>query len=155
MNKCVLLNVPLLLGALALAGCTASPPVAASQSVPLGVDLGASKPMAPVMPDVAGPGVQGTREAGGHGAIRLAQAGRADVRASGVINSVDPQHHTVNISHRAIPAIGWPPMTMDFSVASSVNLDAFAPGTRVNFTLQKGSDGMYQIHSLEPAKAER
>ena len=155
MNKCVLLNVPLVVGALALVGCATSPPVAVSQSVPLGVDLGASKPMPPIMPNVTGPVVQGTREAGGHGSVRQVQAGRTTVRASGVINSVDTQHHMVNISHRAIPAIGWPPMTMDFSVASSVNLDAFAPETQVNFTLQKSSDGMYQIHSLEPAKPER
>jgi len=41
--------------------------------------------------------------------------------------------------------------TMDFAVAHSVDLTSLKPGTRVSFTLQRGGDGMYVIHSITPA----
>ena len=44
-------------------------------------------------------------------------------------------------------------MTMDFPVAPSVNLNGIKPGSRVNFSLEKGKDGMYQVQSVQPAAA--
>src|ERR1700724_637766 len=35
-------------------------------------------------------------------------------------------------------------MTMDFPVAASVDLKAIKPGTRVNFSIEKGQGGMYE-----------
>jgi len=82
-------------------------------------------------------------------APQVAQA--ASVQGSGTVNSVDAAGHKVNLNHNAIPAIGWPAMTMDFAVAHSVDLTSLKPGTRVSFTLQRGGDGMYVIHSITPA----
>ena len=70
---------------------------------------------------------------------------------TGTVNSVDPSAHKINLSHGAIPAIGWPAMTMDFSVAPSVDLRALKPGAPVNFMMERGSDGMYVVHSITPA----
>lgn len=82
-------------------------------------------------------------------AARVAQAGA--VQGSGTVNSADPAGRKINLSHSAIPSIGWPPMTMDFSVAPSVDLRTIKPGAHVNFTMQQGGDGMYVIQSVTPA----
>jgi Cu(I)/Ag(I) efflux system periplasmic protein CusF len=90
----------------------------------------------------------------GHGtpsgpAPQLAQA--AQVQGSGTINSVDAANHKIGLSHNPIPAIGWPAMTMEFAVAPSVDLKSVKPGTRVDFAMQRGGDGMYVIQSVKPA----
>lgn len=91
------------------------------------------------------PGSTVSPDAGAH----VAQAGT--VQGSGMINSVDPASHKINLSHSAIPSIGWPPMTMDFAVAPSVDLRGIKPGAHVNFTMQQGGGGMYVIQSVTPA----
>jgi Cu/Ag efflux protein CusF len=42
-------------------------------------------------------------------------------------------------------------MTMDFAVAPSVDLSHVKSGSRVDFSLQKGKGGMYEIDMLQPA----
>jgi Copper binding periplasmic protein CusF len=54
----------------------------------------------------------------------LVHEGHGGASATGTINSVDVAAHRVNVSHGAIQALGWPPMTMDFPVAPSVDLNA-------------------------------
>jgi Cu/Ag efflux protein CusF len=83
--------------------------------------------------------------------MQMAHEGGSDAHATGTINSVDPAQHKINVSHQPIPAIGWPAMTMDFAVAPSVDLRALKPGARINFTIEKGPDGMYQIQAITPA----
>ena len=68
---------------------------------------------------------------------------------------VDPTQHKVNLSHNPIPEIGWPAMTMDFPVAASVDLKSIKPGTRVNFTIEQGQGGMYEIRAIAPAGGGR
>jgi Cu/Ag efflux protein CusF len=80
---------------------------------------------------------------------QVAQASTA--RGTGTVNSVDAAGHKVNLNHNPIPAIGWPAMTMDFSVAHSVDLRSLKPGSRVDFTMQRGGDGMYVIQSITAA----
>src|SRR4051794_35758020 len=72
-------------------------------------------------------------------------------RTTGTVNAVDPAGHKINVSHQPIPAIGWPAMTMDFAVAPSVDLSRVKPGSRINFSIEKGKDGMYQVETLQPA----
>jgi Cu/Ag efflux protein CusF len=72
----------------------------------------------------------------------MAHAGRDDAHATGTVNSVDPAQRKVNLSHNPIPEIGWPAMTMDFPVGPSVDLSGLKPGTRVNFTIERGDGGM-------------
>jgi Cu(I)/Ag(I) efflux system periplasmic protein CusF len=61
----------------------------------------------------------------------------------------------VNLSHSPIPEIGWPAMTMDFPVAPSVDLKTIKAGTRVNFTIEQGQGGMYEIKAIAPAGGGR
>ena len=81
----------------------------------------------------------------------MAHAGHNDAHGTGTVNSVDPAQHKVNLSRSPIPEIGWPAMTMDFPVAASVDLKTIKPGTRVNFTIEQGQGGMYEIKAITPA----
>ncbi|HMA51942.1 MAG TPA: copper-binding protein [Magnetospirillaceae bacterium] len=84
-------------------------------------------------------------------ALQLVHQGHDHIHASGTVNSIDEAGRKVNLSHGPIPQVGWPAMTMDFTVAPSVDLKAIAPGAHVDFTLEKGADGLFQVESLTPA----
>lgn len=123
-----------------------------------GTSHDAGKPMAHTsMPGMdhseMGHGSTSTNQSGsgnspGAGA-QVAQAG--PVQGSGMVNSVDPSGGKISLSHNAIPAIGWPAMTMDFAVAPSVDLRQVKVGAYVNFMMQRGGDDMYVIQSITPA----
>lgn len=87
--------------------------------------------------------------------MRMVHEGHDDAHGIGTVNLVDPAGHKVNLSHQPIPEIGWPAMTMDFAVAPTVDLRAIKPGARVNFTIEKGQGGMYEIKAITPAGGGR
>jgi Cu/Ag efflux protein CusF len=122
---------------LALPACASSSAVAPADASPLmGVDLGSSSRV--------------PRTLAGAGNTQLVHEGGSDAHATGTVNGVDPQKHTINLSHGPIPSLGWPAMTMDFAVAPSVDLNRIKPGNRVNFSLEKDKGGTYQIRSVAP-----
>lgn len=73
------------------------------------------------------------------------------VEAIGVIHSIDRDSRTVHLTHDPIPAIGWPAMKMDLTVAETTDLARIEPDMVVMFTLGRGPDGMYRIATMEPA----
>jgi Cu(I)/Ag(I) efflux system membrane fusion protein len=72
----------------------------------------------------------------------------AAFEATGVINKVDESGRTLNLNHDPIPALGWPAMTMDFTVGDGVTLHGIAPGTRVEFQLRRVDPTSYEITAL-------
>ena len=60
--------------------------------------------------------------------------------AVGTLNSIDAAAGTVNVSHTAVPAAGWPAMTMDFKLAQPDAAATLKPGDRVDihFIIQEG-----------------
>lgn len=62
----------------------------------------------------------------------------AAVEGRGVVKSVDAAAGTVTLAHEAIPALGWPPMTMSFKAASAPGLAALKPEDKVKFRLKGG-----------------
>ena len=113
---------PLVIGLfpIALVACMNPGPTVAEEgaTVPLGVDLGGSGPVA-----AAAPARRPYRPCAQHRSeMQMAHAGHNDAHGTGTVNSVDPAQHKVNLSHSPIPEIGWPAMTMDFPVAPSVDL---------------------------------
>lgn len=151
---------PLLIAFLpvALTACISQGPVAAAPEpgvAALGVDLGSSAARAPVGPALPPPGEGHERTSSVPGGVQVAHAGHNDTHATGTVNSVDPTQHKLNISHDPIPEIGWPAMTMEFPVAPSVDLRSVKPGMRVNFTIEQGQGGMYQIQAVTPAGVGR
>jgi Cu(I)/Ag(I) efflux system periplasmic protein CusF len=158
------LSRPLMIGLLpiALIACMSSAPTVADEgaAVPLGVDLGGSGPVAaspqpqvPTRTALAAEGYASQPQRGSE--MQMAHEGHNDAHGTGTINSVDPAQHKVNLSHNPLPEIGWPAMTMDFPVAPSVDLKTIKAGTRVNFTIEQGQGGMYEIKAIAPAGDRR
>ncbi|QJI41098.1 copper-binding protein [Pseudomonas sp. ADAK2] len=55
--------------------------------------------------------------------------------AEGTIKAIDTTKHTVTISHGAVPAVQWPPMTMAFSVTED-QMTGLKAGDRVSFSFR-------------------
>ena len=155
---------PLVMGLLPLAliACMNSAPTVAEDgaAVPLGINLGGSGPVAtsaqpqpPTRVALSGEGHAPYQQQ--RSEMQMAHEGHNDVHGTGTVNSVDPAQHKVNLSHNPIAEIGWPAMTMEFPVAPSVDLKVIKPGTRVNFTIEQGQGGMYEIKAISPAGASR
>ena len=143
---------------LGLLACATAPPPLAEQAatVPLGIDLGGSGPVIATAQSEAAEAAPAGHEVPPHGdEMQMAHAGQNDAHGTGTVNSVDPAQHKINLSHQPIPEIGWPAMTMEFPVAASIDLKAIKPGTRVNFTIEKGQGGMYEIRAIAPAGGGR
>jgi Cu/Ag efflux protein CusF len=124
-------------------------------SVTLGVDLGGSASGSSSGPNAVAPAEGHERSTDAGGGVQMAHEGHKDAHATGTVNSVDPAQHKLNVSHNPIPDIGWPAMTMEFAVAPSVDLQSVKPGMRVNFTIEQGQGGMYEIRALAPAGGVR
>lgn len=87
--------------------------------------------------------------------LRLLDAGSSDEvveqdaipdvhHGMGTVNGISDEG-IVNLTHRPIASLGWPEMTMNFKVASSVDLSVFDAGDMMHFELTKDEDGMYVI----------
>jgi Cu(I)/Ag(I) efflux system periplasmic protein CusF len=155
---------PLMIGLLpiALIACMSSGPTVADEgtAVSLGVDLGGSGPVAaspqPQIPTRTALAAEDHASRPQRGSeMQMAHAGHNDAHGTGTVNSIDATQHKVNLSHSPIPEIGWPAMTMDFPVAPSVDLKTIKAGTRVNFTIERGEGGMYEIRAIAPAGGGR
>jgi Cu/Ag efflux protein CusF len=145
---------------LALPACAATPSstTAADTATPVAVDLGPSTRVPRTQMAMAGGGHEGHRTGVStppSGKVQLVHEGGGDAHATGTVNAVDAAQHKINVSHGPISSLGWPAMTMEFPVASAVDLSRVKPGSRVNFSLEKDKGGMYQIQSVEPAGAGR
>jgi len=55
--------------------------------------------------------------------------------ADGTIKAIDSTKHTVTISHGAVPAVQWPPMTMAFFVTED-QLKGLTAGDHVSFSFR-------------------
>jgi Cu(I)/Ag(I) efflux system membrane fusion protein len=60
---------------------------------------------------------------------------------------------TITLSHEAVPAIGWPAMTMTFKLGSPALAKAAKVGDRVSFAFEQKPDGPI-LRRLSPAAAQ-
>lgn len=65
----------------------------------------------------------------------------ATAHATGVVKKVDAAAGVVTIAHEAIPAIGWPPMTMGFRVDDKKVLGRLTVGQKVDFDFSMSGKG--------------
>ena len=75
----------------------------------------------------------------------------AESHGVGVVQSVDTANGKVTIAHEPIESLGWPAMTMGFSVARPELLADVENGQRVEFTL-RGRDMSAVITSIKPTE---
>ena len=73
-------------------------------------------------------------------------------KASGVVNEIDMQHNTINLTHGPIKSLGWSGMTMDFSVKDAAILKHVKTGQKVNFEVVNEGPGKYFVIRITPAK---
>jgi membrane fusion protein, copper/silver efflux system len=64
------------------------------------------------------------------------------------INSVMLDHRMINVSHQPIPNWDWPAMTMDFVVASEVDMSLFDANAKMEILIQKNITGDYSVVDL-------
>lgn len=83
-------------------------------------------------------------------AIGNPQPWRLKPTAEGVVNKVNINKRTINVSHDPIGLLNWPAMTMDFGVADGVDIRRLRRGTKIIFTLARGNDGRFVIHEIRP-----
>ena len=82
---------------------------------------------------------------------RLTKPAKPEIWTKGVINTVEADSRTLNVTHEPIPELSWPTMTMDFPVAEGVKLDGLKPDGKARFRIREGDDGRYVIDAIEPA----
>ncbi|ASD99241.1 TPA: cation efflux system protein CusF [Salmonella enterica subsp. enterica serovar Birkenhead] len=68
------------------------------------------------------------------------------ISATGIVKDIDFQNKKITIAHEAIPAIGWPAMTMRFTFTTQDNgINALKSGNKVNFSfVQQGNISLLQ-----------
>ena len=70
-------------------------------------------------------------------------------QSQGVIKKITPD--AISIAHKAIPALNWPPMTMQFAVVKGSTSAPVKVGDKVDFTFVQSENG-YQLVSLTPQR---
>ena len=73
-------------------------------------------------------------------------------KAVGVANSVDLQHGSINLTHGPVESLGWPGMTMDFSVKDKAMLQGIRAGQKVSFEIVKEGPGKFYISHITALK---
>ncbi|MBT8147335.1 MAG: efflux RND transporter periplasmic adaptor subunit [Gammaproteobacteria bacterium] len=79
------------------------------------------------------------------------------VFSNGIVDAVDEDARRIRISHGPIEALGWGPMTMEFDVSQSANLENITIGQSIHFSLGQSEVGDYiidMIHQPDPAGVE-
>jgi len=74
------------------------------------------------------------------------------VTGKGVVRELMPDEGKINMSHDPIPALGWPDMTMDFTLAEGASTEGLKPGMAVEFDMVEKNDA-YMIESIRPLDA--
>jgi Cu/Ag efflux protein CusF len=85
-------------------------------------------------------------------APRIVVAQTEKPSGQGTINAVDTISRKLKITHGPVSVLNWPGMTMDFAVASSIDLTAIKPGMKIGFTLSRDADDRYVIDQIKPAE---
>jgi len=75
-------------------------------------------------------------------------------KAKAVINSIMVEHGMVNVTHDPIPSIGWPAMTMDFTVNDDVSLNKVQVGETVEISLTRTDANAYEIIKIDVAGSD-
>jgi Cu(I)/Ag(I) efflux system membrane fusion protein len=95
------------------------------------------------------------REAGHEPTVgEMPEDAAQSVMAEAVVRGVDAAAGSLRLEHAPIPALGWPAMTMNFTVRDGVELDGLAPGQQIHFVMTRDADGRWlieQIHVLDSA----
>lgn len=74
------------------------------------------------------------------------------ISGTGVVTAVHAERRMLTIDHAPIETLGWPAMTMDFTLSERADLRGVQVGSRINFTLMPDAQGTYRIDALTVAE---
>ena len=83
--------------------------------------------------------------------LEIRSPAKPKVWTRGTVNNVLTGENKVNISHDPIAELGWPSMTMDFSLLESVSESDFVQGQTIEIGLAKDAEGTFAIGAVRPA----
>jgi len=72
------------------------------------------------------------------------------IMGTGLINTINTETRTINLSHEPIPSLDWPAMTMDITVADDIDLERVSQWKQIHFYMVKDDSGTYYIRRIEP-----
>ncbi|MCG6936733.1 MAG: efflux RND transporter periplasmic adaptor subunit [Gammaproteobacteria bacterium] len=75
------------------------------------------------------------------------------VSGNGVIKAIKENERKLNLQHKPIDELGWPAMTMDFTVADDINISDLSVDDSVMFQLEQRDDH-YRITSIHKTGAD-
>lgn len=70
-------------------------------------------------------------------------------QGTGKVVAVDRKKLSIKLAHEAIKSLGWPGMTMDFSIAKASLLDGFKVDDAVRFELRQLKSKKWEIVKIE------
>ena len=75
------------------------------------------------------------------------------IEAAGVVQVLKPEEGVINLKHEPIDALGWPAMTMDFSLVEGVNIEGLQVDDTVTFMLEEVDD-RYLISRIDKTEVK-
>jgi len=79
------------------------------------------------------------------------------IMARAIVLGIDLQTNKVRLEHEPIDELGWPAMTMNFNVDSTVSLDSLEDGQNIHFSMvetEKNTWVIDQVHVMSDAQGE-
>lgn len=73
-------------------------------------------------------------------------------QAEGVLNSIDLQNNKINLTHGPVKSLGWPGMTMNFSIKDAAILKGIQPGQKVAFEIIKEAPKQFYVSKITALK---
>jgi len=73
----------------------------------------------------------------------------SSIMGEGTVTAVMADRRMLTIAHAPIEALGWPEMTMDFTLTERVELEQVKVGSRIQFSMVQGKEGAYHVDSIE------
>lgn len=73
-------------------------------------------------------------------------------KAEGVLNSIDLQHNKINLTHGPVKSLGWPGMTMSFTIKDASILKGIQPGQSVAFEIVKEAPKTFYVSKITALK---
>jgi Cu(I)/Ag(I) efflux system membrane fusion protein len=76
------------------------------------------------------------------------EATAQSVYTEATVNSVMTDHRMINVDHGAIEEWEWPSMTMDFTVAESVDINELKAGMSLHMEITKTDSGSFEVTTV-------
>jgi len=79
------------------------------------------------------------------------------VSGSGLVKMVMPGDRKLNLQHEPIKDLGWPAMTMDFSVADGVDISGLSSDDNIMFQLEERNDRylITSVHKMDASNSSK